>query len=517
MRNFLGRCKNTKIWHFLAEHKMPERCSDFVFNNKVTLVFLVITVLAFFSANASLDWFFAELFARFGRNTFMVLSLLIPVVAGLGLNFGIVIGAMAAQVAVFVLLLWGGVGFWGLMAAAALATPIAMGLGYTVGRLFNGMKGSEMIGGMIAGLFYDGFYQFFFLWVIGGLIPIANHRFTVGDAGVGVVNTIDLGASPNYFRQAIDDVPMLTILEVAFFAAVAITVLLIIIRLVKKQPLKLGGPLKILIPLAIAFGLSFIQPVKVFLYQPRLLGLYAMRLVAVGFVLFVIYRVVVDKFYDKKPGWKFATRYIPHLFGALAFFAITLPPDFNSGLRSAQISVLAYLLVGALCLAIKWFLNTRLGQNMRTVGHSRPVATAAGINVDRTRIIAMMISTVLAAYAQIIAMQNFGIMNTYGGHTQVGLYAIAALLVGGATVSRASVKHALIGVVLFHALFILAPAAGNQLLGSAQIGEYFRVVVSNAVIALALIMHAWKRVKKRKVEKQEADADSTAVSVAEPV
>ncbi|MCL2362732.1 MAG: hypothetical protein FWC73_13080 [Defluviitaleaceae bacterium] len=92
----------------------------------------------------------------------------------------------------------------------------------------------------------------------------------------------------------------------------------------------------------------------------------------------------------------------------------------------------------------------------RAKGHSRPVATAAGINVDRTRIIAMIISTVLASYAQIIAMQNFGIMNTYGGHTQVGSYAIAALLVGGATVSHASVKHALVGVVLFHALFILS-------------------------------------------------------------
>ena len=31
---------------------------------------------------------------------------------------------------------------------------------------------------------------------------------------------------------------------------------------------------------------------------------------------------------------------------------------------------------------------------------------------------------VLASYAQTVAMQNFGIMNTYGGHTQVGMYAI---------------------------------------------------------------------------------------------
>jgi simple sugar transport system permease protein len=136
---------------------------------------------------------------------------------------------------------------------------------------------------------------------------------------------------------------------------------------------------------------------------------------------------------------------------------------------------------------------------MRTVGHDRGIATAAGINVDRTRIIAMIMSTLLAAYGQIISMQNFGVMQTYGAHSQVGVYAIAALLVGGATVTKASVRHALVGVLLFHSLFILAPIAGRELMGSALIGEYFRVFVANAVIAIALIMHAWKRVKSKKL------------------
>jgi simple sugar transport system permease protein len=36
---------------------------------------------------------------RFSRNAVLVLSLLIPILAGLGLNFGIVLGAMAGQIA----------------------------------------------------------------------------------------------------------------------------------------------------------------------------------------------------------------------------------------------------------------------------------------------------------------------------------------------------------------------------------------------------------------------------------
>ena len=40
-----------------------------------------------------------ELFGRLSRNAFIVLALIIPIVAGMGINFAITIGAMAAQIA----------------------------------------------------------------------------------------------------------------------------------------------------------------------------------------------------------------------------------------------------------------------------------------------------------------------------------------------------------------------------------------------------------------------------------
>ena len=46
-----------------------------------------------------------EMLVRVGRNSVLVLSLLIPILAGLGLNFGIVIGAMAGQIAATLLAL----------------------------------------------------------------------------------------------------------------------------------------------------------------------------------------------------------------------------------------------------------------------------------------------------------------------------------------------------------------------------------------------------------------------------
>ena len=94
-------------------------------------------------------------------------------------------------------------------------------------------------------------------------------------------------------------------------------------------------------------------------------------------------------------------------------------------------------------------------------------------------------------------MQNFGVFQTYGAHEQVGLYAGAAILVGGASIVRATNAQAILGCILFHTLFIVAPAAGNTLFGDAGIGEYFRVFISYGVIALSLVLHGLRAMKAK--------------------
>jgi simple sugar transport system permease protein len=108
-----------------------------------------------------------------------------------------------------------------------------------------------------------------------------------------------------------------------------------------------------------------------------------------------------------------------------------------------------------------------------------------------------VLSTVFAAWGQLFFLQNMGTMNTYSSHEQTGMFAIAALLVSGATVARASVGQALLGCLLFHTLFVVSPLAGKALAGDAQIGEYFRVFVAYAVITVALVLHAWQKGRKK--------------------
>ena len=175
-----------------------------------------------------------------------------------------------------------------------------------------------------------------------------------------------------------------------------------------------------------------------------------------------------------------------------------------------QIPMATFGIVALLCLMNVAIMRTRLGQQFRAVGQNRVVANAAGINVDRVRIIAIVISTVLAGWGQLIFVQNMGAFQTYGAHEQVGLYAGAAILVGGASVVRATNTQALIGTVLFHLMFILAPAAGKNLFGDAAIGEYFRVFICYGVIAVALVMHAWSENARKKRPESALRTDAKA-------
>ena len=162
-----------------------------------------------------------------------------------------------------------------------------------------------------------------------------------------------------------------------------------------------------------------------------------------------------------------------------------------------KIPVLTFIIIALFCLFIVWFRKTKLGQDMRAVGQDMEVARDAGIKVERTRIISIVMSTVFSGFGMIIYLQNMGNIATYSSHSQIGMFCIAALLVGGASVDKASIGNVFLGVILFHTMFIVAPSAGAKITGDSMIGEYFRVFVSYAVITVALIMYETKKRKQK--------------------
>lgn len=475
---------------------MNKKISDFLFKNKVVILFLLLCVGATAASKQPLTFVIPELFTRIARNAFIVLALIIPVITGLGLNFGIVVGAMAAQIALFLTTYWGFTGVGGFFITVALATPIVLVFGFLVGKLFNLVKGNEMIAGLILGYFADGIYQLIFLFVFGGVIAMNNPTLMIA-TGVGVKNTIDLKDTVKY---ALDTIPMLTVLEIGFYLVIAGLLFTTIHKRIKKQAVNWKDTALKAAAAVFVYALTFIGPVEQFLSSDRLLLLSAVELGCLSVVLWQLFQIVRHKMTKHTGAGSFGKRDTFDIRRALVFivlagavYGLTYIPALFNVLIAVQLPVMTYICIGALCVFNNLLMRTRLGQNMRAVGQNRAVANSAGIDVDKTRIIAMLFSTVLASWGQLIYLQNIGTMSTYGAHTQVGQFAIAALLVGGASVQKATNKNALLGIVLFHTLFIVSPLAGKELFGDPVIGEYFRVFVSYGVIAMALAMHAWKK------------------------
>ena len=358
-----------------------KRLLELARNNTVPIMFIIICAIFIPMAGFSPSYLLNEIVTRMGRNLFLVLCLLFPIMAGMGLNFAMTLGAMGAEIAVILVADWQIWGIPGVVLAMILSIPFSALLGFICGTLQNMAKGREMITSYILNFFINGWYQLIVLYTMGSIIPIM-HTTIMLPRGYGIRNTVSL----LNMRQCLDDL----------------------------LAIRLGG---------------------------------------------------------------------------------------------VKIPVFTFLLVGLLCLFIVWFRRTKLGQDMRAVGQDLEVAKAAGINVDRTRIISVVMSTVCAGFGMVIYLQNIGNLPTYTGHSQIGMFCIAALLVGGASVEKAGIGNAFLGVILFHLMFIVAPGAGKFITGDSMVGEYFRVFLSYGVITLALIMYeAKKRMVKSKAGRELAEA-----------
>ena len=491
-------------------------------DNIVTIIVVLFIVVGLYASEGlSVSFFVNELLSRIFRNGFLVLALIIPVIAGLGLNFGIVAGALAGMLATLFIryhagvecaacieimsasfeggtcAAWPGCAPWaglgglsGLMLCFILSAPIAMLIGYLTGKLYNKTRGQEMIASLIVGFFANGVYWVIALILVGTLIPVDPNHVMIIPGGIGIVSTIDMGWHPmqRLFDPEWDRVglsyAMDWIWRVPFGPALtALGVGLLAYILIKNERAK-RNPAIARTKRWVLVAFCVICAVVI------LLGLQTWLVPAGGIIiLFPVFLQGVVR-------------------------GIMIPGSFLSGVR--EIPAVTGFVIIAVGLFIHYFLKTKLGQDCRSVGQSQHIANVSGINVDRTRLIATMISTVLAAWGMIIWMQNIGTINTYGAHMNIGLFAVATILVGGATSSKANVKNAMIGVVLFNAMFIVSPEMGRLIApNNANVGEYTRSFMVYGIIGLSLGLHVWKANKIAKEQNRLEDVVPTRVGSGE--
>jgi len=331
--------------------------------NPAPVFFAFLSLIAFYYSDMSAVFVTNEVITRIIRDALLVFALIIPVTAGMGLNFSIIIGAMAAQAGWILMLDMHVPGFYGIAGAALTGIVISVVCGYFIGSYLNKVKGREMIATIIIGILGAGIYQFIFLVGYGTFIPSHNREMLLS-RGSGIRNMIDLAP----------------------------------------------------------------------------------------------YRNIIDRL------WLFE-------------------------IGGIQIPLFMFAVIAAAALIVKLILVTRAGQRFRAVGADRISAELAGINTDRTRIEAMILSTVLATLGQIIFLQNIGMVNVYTAHMNSDIFSCAALLAGGATIKEAKIRHAFLGIILFHSLYIVTPQAGQNIFSNAVLGEYFRSFIAYGSIAIALIIN----------------------------
>jgi simple sugar transport system permease protein len=131
------------------------------------------------------------------------------------------------------------------------------------------------------------------------------------------------------------------------------------------------------------------------------------------------------------------------------------------------------------------FLRTKTGTAMTAVGSNPDYARASGISVDNMRIISVILSTMMGAAGIIVYEQSFGFIQLYTAPLAMPFAAIAAILIGGASVNKASMLNVVVGAFLFQGLLTMTPSVINSALQT-DMSEVVRIIVSNGIIIYAL-------------------------------
>ena len=150
-----------------------------------------------------------------------------------------------------------------------------------------------------------------------------------------------------------------------------------------------------------------------------------------------------------------------------------------------EIPVGTLLFFAVLALGIWAFLHTKTGTAMTAVGSNPTFARAAGINVDKMRMLSVVMSTWLAAVGILVYEQGFGFVQLYMAPFYMALPAVSAILIGGATVNKATITNVIIGTILFQGIVTMTPTVMNNMIHM-DMSEVIRIIASNGMILYAL-------------------------------
>ncbi|MFR7761117.1 MAG: ABC transporter permease subunit, partial [Peptoniphilus grossensis] len=150
-----------------------------------------------------------------------------------------------------------------------------------------------------------------------------------------------------------------------------------------------------------------------------------------------------------------------------------------------KIPVGMFLLFALMAFIVWAFFKTKTGTAMTAVGSNSEYAKAAGIHINKVRLVSVILSTVIAAIGIVIYQQSYGFIQLYQAPLSFTFQTVAALLIGGASINKASIPNVIIGTFLFQGVITLTPTVINGAL-NIDISEILRMIITNGMIIYAL-------------------------------
>lgn len=324
----------------------------------IITLFLFVLIAMAFHLGIGMTMLFSHSMVRIGMNGLFVLSMLLPIVCGTGINFAMPIGVICGLVGGVISLEYDLQSWGGLLTAIAVSLPLAIISGYLYGLLLNRVKGSEMMVGT-----YTAFAVVAIMCLGWLFFPVYNRKIVWPMLGYGVRTTVTLDGS---YDKILDNFLSFTIME------------------------------KLVVP---------------------------------------------------------------------------------TGL---------FLMFAVCCYMTYLFLKTKTGMSIQACGSNPEFARSMGIDIDKMRILATIISTVTSAVGIVVYSQSFGFYQFYNAPRNMTIPAIASILIGGATTRKASVSNVVIGTILFQSILTIAMPVANSAVTVGSLAEVVRVMVCNGIIIYAL-------------------------------
>ena len=90
-----------------------------------------------------------------------------------------------------------------------------------------------------------------------------------------------------------------------------------------------------------------------------------------------------------------------------------------------------------------------------------------------------------AAIGILVYEQGFGFIQLYMAPFYMAMPAVSAILIGGASVNKASITNVIIGTFLFQGIVTMTPTVMNNMVHM-DMSEVIRMIASNGMILYAL-------------------------------